>query len=148
METLTSTVAAPFIHTRASARGSRLFRAGVCAAGLLLSGPALAASPAQTDHRALSNSARMDPSPGDPSPGSRAATRGADPSLPREPNPTGVTTPDPASGQEISKGEYGVGLGLLILGGVILTGMVVGLFMVMMRRTWGEHDDAPAPSRH
>ena len=72
----------------------------------------------------------------------------ADPTLPREPDPTGVTAPDKVSDQEISKGEYGVGLGLLILGGVILTAMVVGLFMLMMRRTWGEHDEAPAPSRH
>jgi hypothetical protein len=84
-------------------------------------------------------------SPGDRSSG--AATRTAEPTLPREPNPTGITVPDEASTQEISKGEYGVSLGLLILGGVVLTALAVGLFMLMMRRTWGEHDEASAPSR-
>ena len=68
--------------------------------------------------------------------------------MPREPNPTGITVPDNASAQEINKGEYGVGLGLLILGGVVLTAMVVGLFMLVMRRSWGEHHEASAPSRH
>jgi hypothetical protein len=72
----------------------------------------------------------------------------AEPTLPREPNPTGITVPDPASDAEISKGEYGLGLGLLILGGVILTAIVVGLFLVTMRRSWGERDEAAAPSRH
>jgi len=146
METLTSTVAAHLLRTRSPARGSRLLRAGVCAAGLLLSGtPALAASPASADNSALSHPARV-ASPGDR--GSGSATRTAQPTLPREPNPTGITVPDEASTQEISKGEYGVSLGLLILGGVVLTALVVGLFMLMMRRTWGEHDEASAPSRH
>ena len=149
MEILTSTVAAPIIHTRALARGSRLIRAGVCAVSLLLSGaPVLAASPASPEPQAFAASGQVERAPGDPLPGSQSATRSADPTLPREPNPTGVTAPDSASDQEISKGEYGVGLGMLILGGVILTAMVVGLFMLMMRRTWGEHDEAPAPSRH
>lgn len=144
METLTSTVAAPLVRPRAPARGSRLLRAGVCAAGLLLSGaPALAASPAPADNSALPSSARG-ASPADP--GLAAATRRADPTAPGEPNPISVTVPDAASNQEISKGEYGVSLGLLILGGVLLTALVVGIFMVMMRRTWGEHDEAP--SRH
>jgi hypothetical protein len=68
--------------------------------------------------------------------------------LPREPNPTGITVPDDAFSEKIDKGEYGVGLGLLILGGVVLTALVVGLFMVLMRRTWGEQHEAGAPSRH
>jgi hypothetical protein len=140
METLTSTVVAPSIHTRVPARGSRLFRAGVLSAGLLFSGPTLAASSAPAEHVVRS----ADPAPA----GARAATHSADPTFPGEPNPTGVTTPDTVFPEEISKGEYGVGLGLLILGGVILTAMVVGLFMLTMRRTWGEHDEAPAPSRH
>jgi hypothetical protein len=121
----------------------------VCAIGLLLSGaPVLAASPASAETHALTASGQMARAPGDPLPGSQSAMRRADPTLPREPDPTGVTVPDRASDQEISKGEYGVGMGLLILGGVILTALVVGLFMLMMRRTWGEHDEAPAPSRH
>ncbi|HEU4582206.1 MAG TPA: hypothetical protein VFS67_28315 [Polyangiaceae bacterium] len=141
METQSSTVVAPLVRSRAPARGSRLFRAGVCAAGLLLSGaPALAAAPASADAIARTHSAQLDPSA---SPG----TTRSDPSLPREPNPTGITVPDDASSEEIDRGEYGVGLGLLILGGVVLTALVVGLFMVLMRRTWGEHHEAGAPSR-
>lgn len=147
METLTSTVAAPFTRTRALARGSRLLRAGVCAAGLLLSGaPALAAGPASAETRAPASSGQGHRVAGNPD--SQVATRMADPTLPREPSPIGVMTPDNANDQEISKGEYGVGLGMLILGGVLLTALVVGLFMLMMRRTWGEHEEAPAPSRH
>jgi hypothetical protein len=142
METQSSTVVAPLVRSRAPARGSRWFRAGVCAAGLLLSGAsALAAPLASADSVTRTNSAQMDRSPG-------SGTTRSEPSLSHEPNPIGITVPDSASSEEINKGEYGVGLGLLILGGVVLTAMVVGLFMVLMRRTWGEQHEAGAPSRH
>jgi len=43
--------------------------------------------------------------------------------------------PDAASNREV-RGQYGVGLVLLTLGVVITAALVVGLFMVVVRRTW------------
>jgi len=58
-----------------------------------------------------------------------------DPSTQPQAGSTGVQVPDAASNREV-RGQYGVGLVLLTLGVVITAALVVGLFMVVVRRTW------------
>lgn len=127
------------LSTRTRAAGS-VWRARVCAVGLLISGaPALAAtSPApvsSADSPALTEQGQVPTVPGAPAPAPASDPRSSDPTLPREPNPTGIELPDEVSAQEL-KGEYGLGLGLLILGGVLVAGVVIGLLTVLMRRSW------------
>ena len=64
-----------------------------------------------------------------------------DPTFPREPDPTGIEVPDEVTADQL-KGQYGIGLGLLILGGIITAGALIALFLLVVRRPWTE-----APSR-
>lgn len=50
-------------------------------------------------------------------------------------NPAQLQLPDEATNAEV-RGEYGIGLVLMIAGGVIVAALVVGLLMVLMRKTW------------
>jgi hypothetical protein len=58
-----------------------------------------------------------------------------DPSLPREPEPTGIELPDELTAREL-KGQYALGLGLLILGGIVTAGVLLALFLLLVQRTW------------
>jgi len=129
-----SIVPAPRVRARAL---RSLLHSGVCAACLLLSGaPVLAAaSPDPVSDVARPTPAQdgpISPVPGDPRP-APAPER----SLPQEPNPAGLQLPDEVTAQEL-KGEYGLGLGVLIVGGVVIAGAVIGLVSLLLRRSWSE----------
>jgi hypothetical protein len=55
--------------------------------------------------------------------------------VPQVPNPTDLQVPDEATAREL-EGQYGIGLGLLILIGVLVAGAVLGLASLLLRRTW------------
>ena len=129
---MTSFSMVPARRERAHAPGS-LCRAGLCAASLLLVGPAVAAdTPTQLPSTAPSAPANHDPIPSVP--GNPLPTR--QPSVsPQAPNPTDVQVPDEATAEEL-KGQYGIGLGLLILIGVVVAGALVGVVSLLLRRSW------------
>ena len=65
-----------------------------------------------------------------------------DPTFPREPDPTGIEVPDEVTADQL-KGQYGIGLGLLILGGVITAGAVIALLLLVVRKPWSEAHSHP-----
>jgi hypothetical protein len=136
METLTPIPPAHRPHVDSRRAGS-WFRAGVCAVGLTIAGvPAIAlAAPdlAPSSTSSVANAAELPPQPVE-----SPARPTLDPTLPREPNPTGIELPDEVTANEM-KGQYGVGLGLLILGGIVIAGVVIGLSTLLMRRSWSEN---------
>jgi hypothetical protein len=67
---------------------------------------------------------------------------GSDPTFPREPDPTGINVPDEVTADQL-KGQYGVGLGLLILGGIITAGAVIALLVLVVRKPWTEAEAHP-----
>jgi len=108
------------------------FRAGVCAVGLSLAGiPAISA--AAPDRTLSANS----PLTNGPLPVESPAQPRLDPTLPREPNPAGIELPDELTANDL-KGQSGVGLGLLILGGIVIAGVVSGLLLLLTYRSWSE----------
>ena len=127
-------------------------RAALVAAGALglsVVSPAAFAEPMSA--RSLESSADGDtparssamPNPTDPAqpPGLVPGFIPLDPSTQPQAGDTQIQVPSPATNKEI-QGEYGVGIALLAIG-VLLTGAVlVGLYMIVMRRSW---DSNPPP---
>jgi hypothetical protein len=116
---------------RACARGA-VWRAGVCAGLLVLGAPALAAG----GQRQVPSTGPTAPTNHDPIPtvpGSPLPTQ--QPSVPQVPNPTDLQVPDEATAREL-EGQYGIGLGLLVLIGVLVAGAVIGLASLLLRRSW------------
>jgi hypothetical protein len=70
-----------------------------------------------------------------------------DPSTQPQTGNTGIQVPDPASNQEVRE-QYGVGLVLLVLGAALTMALLVGLFMVVARRTWDSNHPPPSRPRH
>jgi len=128
-------------------RSVRTVLLSIAALGLSLAQPALAApmitaSPAASAVQDDGN-ARLIPLPNsDPVPAPLPGFIPLDPSLQPPTDTTQVQIPDPASNQEVA-GEYGVGLVLLIVAGLLTTAVLIGVFMIVMRQTW---DATPAPA--
>jgi hypothetical protein len=116
-----------------SLRARSAWRAGLCAATLsLCTAPLLAAEPIRAPG-ATAQAPGVPPVPGlPPSP-----LPDSDPTFPREPDPTGINVPDEVTADQL-KGQYGVGLGLLILGGIITAGAVIALLVLVVRKPWSE----------
>lgn len=109
------------------------WRAGVCAAGLTLCASPLLAAESSKAPIVTAQVPGAPPVPGlPPNP-----MPGGDPTFPREPDPTGIEVPDEVTADQL-KGQYGVGLGLLILGGIITAGAVIALFVLVVRKPWAE----------
>jgi hypothetical protein len=70
-----------------------------------------------------------------------------DPSTQPQAGNTQVQVPDAASNQEI-KGQYGMSLVFLVIGGVFTTALLVWLFMALMRRTWDSNHPPASQRRH
>jgi hypothetical protein len=133
METQTSMVAQ---RTRVRSRvAGSWWRAGVCAAVVCISAaPALAAlTPELPSASARPSSGEQRPT----LPSERPSAHVLDPSMPREPSPVGIELPDEVTADEL-KGAYGLGLGLLILGGIVTAGALIALLTQLVRRTWSE----------
>lgn len=60
---------------------------------------------------------------------------------------TAIQVPDPASDREVSE-QYGLGVFLLVLGGLITAGFVMALFRIVMRRTWDSTHAPASQGRH
>jgi hypothetical protein len=130
----------PRRQVRQGRTGRAPFRAAALlagAVGLGSIGPALAAPTAEPAGTSA------------PSTGTQAPAAGvvaSDRSLLPQAGRTEIQVPDPASDAEV-KGQYGIGLFLLVLGGLVAAGFVVALFRVVMRQTWDSHH-APASQRY
>jgi hypothetical protein len=123
----------PRVRSRASATW---LRAGVCAVGMSLATlPALVALASEGVPSALGPSAPQPSDPGAALPNAGPPADVLDPSSPREPNPTGIELPDDVTAGEL-KGQYTLGLGLLVLGGILTAGVLVALFLALVHRTW------------
>lgn len=107
------------------------WRAGACAASLTLcASPVLAAESGKAPV-ITAQVPGVPPVPGlPPSP-----LPDSDPTFPREPDPTGIEVPDEVTADQL-KGQYGIGLGLLILGGIITAGAVIALLVLVVRKPW------------
>jgi len=70
-----------------------------------------------------------------------------DPSTQPQAGNTGIQVPDPASNQEV-RAQYGAGLVVLVLGAALTMALLVGLFMVLARRTWDSTHPPPSQRRH
>jgi hypothetical protein len=46
--------------------------------------------------------------------------------------------PDDATQSEVDD-QYGMGLALLMLGGLVTAGVLYGLMVVLLKNTWGDH---------
>lgn len=80
----------------------------------------------------------------------RSQVRGfvrVDPSSQPQAGETRIQVPDPASDGEV-KSQYGVGIVLLVLGGLIGAGFVVALSRIVLRRTWDSTDAPASQGRH
>lgn len=114
---------------RTSLRAAALLAGAVCLGGV---SPVLAAPQAEP--------AAASPSSPEPSrtPGFVPLDRSTQPQA----GETAVQVPDPASDREV-EGQYGLGVFLLVLGGLVTAAFVVALFRIVMRRTW-DSNHAPA----
>jgi hypothetical protein len=70
-----------------------------------------------------------------------------DPATQPQAGETAIQVPDPASDREI-KGQYGLGIVLLVLGGLVSAALVVALFRIVVRRSWESHDAPASQGRH
>ena len=70
-----------------------------------------------------------------------------DPSSQPQAGETAVQVPDPASDREV-KGQYGLGVVLLVLGGLLSGAFVVALFRIVIRRTWDSTEAPASQGRH
>ncbi|MEY4545015.1 MAG: hypothetical protein RL685_1210 [Pseudomonadota bacterium] len=130
MATQIATVSVPRPRVR-SVWARSWWRSGVCAASLSLSAaPALAAA-SNLSPPITAQVPGAPPIPGLPP----SSLPDGDPSFPREPDPTGIEVPDEVSVDQL-KGQYGLGLGLLILGGLVTAGAIIALFILLVRKPW------------
>jgi hypothetical protein len=124
---------------------ARTGRASFRTAALLAGAVGLAAvSPALAAPRAEPATSITTPSPGQPPTGTGFVA--SDRSTLPQAGKTEIQVPDPASDSEV-KGQYGVGVFLLVLGGLIGAAFFIALFRVVMRRTW-DSNHAPASRHH
>lgn len=105
----------------------------MCAASLALCASPLLAAESSKAPLATAQLPGVPPVPGLPP----TPQPGNDPTFPREPDPTGIEVPDQVTADQL-KGQYGIGLGLLILGGIITAGAVVALLLLVVRKPWTE----------
>lgn len=125
-------VTPPRRQTR-SRRVSGAWRAGVCAVGLSLCAAPLLAAEKSASPPITAQVPGAPPIPGLPP----TPLPDSDPTFPREPDPTGIAVPDEVTVDQL-KGQYGIGLGLLILGGVVTAAAVIALFILLVRKPWTE----------
>jgi hypothetical protein len=119
-----------------------------CALGLSVASPAAFAEPmnagapaVHADTNAPAHSNAM-PDPADPatqSPGLVTGFIPIDPATQPQAGETHVQVPSTATNQEV-KGEYGVGLALIVIAVLLTAAVLVGLYMVVVRRSWDSHD--------
>jgi len=74
----------------------------------------------------------------------RAAVEAAAERVPQTANV--LQLPDDATTLEV-QGEYGAGIAILLFGVLLTSGVLYGLFVVLLQRTWGEHDHAHIDGR-
>lgn len=136
METLPTSPVQPRRSRHPSAGRASLRAAAVLAGAVCLGGvsPVFAASPPEPAVAA--------PSPAEPSQPSGFVP--FDRSTQPQAGETRVQVPDPASDREV-QGQYGLGVFLLVLGGLVSVAFMVALFRIVMRRTW---DSNHAPASH
>lgn len=134
-------VSSQFASRARTRRAPSILRAAVFTAGTLLTVPsiALADSPdvpaARAPGAAVSNSNVSPRGATMPEGEARVPAQAVERAEAQSANPTQLQLPDEATNSEV-RSEYGIGLVLMIAGGVIVTALVVGLFMVLMRKTW------------
>lgn len=126
-------VASPRPRVRSLGVRSPWLRASVCAASLALCASAGLAADGDDLPWITAQIPGVPPVPGLPP----TPQPDHDPTFPREPDPTGIEVPDEVTADQL-KGQYGIGLGLLILGGIITAGAVVALLLLVVRKPWAE----------
>ncbi len=109
------------------------WRAGACAASLSLCATPLLAADSPKAPVVTAQAPGVPPIPGLPP----TPLPENDPTFPREPDPTGIEVPDEVTVDQL-KGQYGIGLGLLILGGIVTAGAVIALLVLLVRKPWSE----------
>ncbi len=70
-----------------------------------------------------------------------------DPATQPQAGETAVQVPDPVTDRDI-QGQYGLGIMLLVIGGLLCTALVIALFRIVMRRSWESHDGPASQARH
>lgn len=118
------------------------WRASVCAASLSLCATPLLAAENASKPPVTAQVPGVPPVPGLPP----TPLPNNDPTFPREPDPTGINVPDEVTADQL-KGQYGIGLGLLILGGIIAAGALIALFILLLRKPWSHAHSREAHSR-